>query len=137
MLYLRVITLILALALPHLTASTPAGRPAFVKRHYTNFTISIPTIPTTGAILVPRGTGTGIGTGAVLVARGTGTIGTGAYLDARVTGKPAYVKRHFTNTTTTSTSAVGTGTGAVLVARGTGTAPFSVPSGIGTGTPYL
>ena len=66
------------------------------------------------------------------MARGTGTE---AVIQARATGKPAFQKRQFANSTTASTTAAGTG--AVLVARGTGTGAVLVARGTGTGVPDL
>lgn len=126
MLFTKVLTLILALALSSLTSANPVSKPAFQKRQFTNSTTT--TAAGTGALLMARGTGTGV----ALMARNYGT-GTGAILIPRITGKPAFSKRQFSNTTSTSTTAAGTG--AVLVPRGTGTGAYLVARGTGTGTP--
>ena len=114
------LTLLFALAFSSLTSANPA----FHKRQFTNSTITTTTTP---ALLIARGTGTGV----ALMARDYGT-GTGAILMPRVTGKPAFSKRQFGNTTTTAA-----GTGVVLVARGTGTGAYLVARGTGTGTPFM
>ena len=129
MYFTSLLAVLLQLALLHLTVANPAGRPVWHKRYYTNETTTSTSVVHTGAYLVARGTGTG---GAYLVPRGTGT---GGYLLPSITGKPAFSKRQFTNTTTTSTTAANTG--AYLVPRGTGTAPYLVPRGTGTGLPWV
>ncbi|KAL8794941.1 MAG: hypothetical protein Q9195_002523 [Heterodermia aff. obscurata] len=116
MLTLTLLPLLLALALSQLTSASPA--PAWNKRQFANSTTTTPFLTSTaaGAVLMPRGTGTG------------------AIIQARATGRPAFEKRQFANSTATASSS---GAAAVLVARGTGTEAVLVARGTGTGVPVL